>query len=181
MHTSCCWCGQQPYSGRDYGTASLGKEQCRFPLLASANCSSLRYEELCFYSLTKGSEGCYNSACSLQGDIWRCRGSGDHSQSLGSMVCFCELYIPLNLPHFAEYCCPVWHPGDSSDIQFDRQICDLEIGDSPGVQALESGRVKSNVMDKVSSKLYPKDNPDDASSRAAPDHPVLPHIMAAGS
>lgn len=49
------------------------------------------------------------------------------------------------------------------------------------MQASKSGRVKSDVMDKVSSKLYPKDNPDDASSRAAPDHPVLPHIMAAGS
>lgn len=85
------------------------------------------------------------------------------------------------LPHYVEYCYPFWHPGDSSDVQLGQQICDWEIDDSPDVQALESGRVKSHVMDKVSSKLYPKDNPDDSSPRAAPDHPVLPHIMAAGS
>lgn len=92
MYTPCCWC-DQPYSGRNYGAASWGKEQCRFPSLASANSSSLRFEELRFYSLLKGSDGCYNLTCSLQDDILCCHGSGDHSQLLGSMDCCCGFYI----------------------------------------------------------------------------------------
>lgn len=97
------------------------------------------------------------------------------------MVSFCGLYIRQTWPFHDEHYRLVLHPGDSSDIQFDLQICDLGIGDFPDVQASESGRVKSDVMDKVSSKLYPKDSSDDTSSRAAPEHPFLPHIMAAGS
>lgn len=134
-----------------------------------------------FYSLTKGSDGCYNLACSLQGDALRCCGSGHHSWCLGCMVCFCELYIPQILAHYAERSCPVWHRCESTDIKFDLQIWDLGIEGFHAVQLLESGRVKSNAMDKVILKLYPKDIPYVASSRAAPDDPVLPHILAAGS
>lgn len=93
MNTLCCWWDLQPRCGGKCSAASWGKEQCRFPSWASANSSSLSLEELCFYSLLKGSDGCYNLACSLLDDTLCCHDLDDHNQLKDSMGCCYGLYI----------------------------------------------------------------------------------------
>lgn len=93
MNTLYCSYDLQPGFGRKCSAASWGTEQCRFPSCTSAHSSSLSPENLHFYSLLKGRDGCYNLTWSLLDGILCCHDLDDHNPLKGGIGCCCGLYI----------------------------------------------------------------------------------------
>lgn len=74
------------------------------------------------------------------------------------------------------------HHSDSSEIDSDQQVCDRgNTAVFPDVPTSASGRVKNNVLGRVSGEQYPMQNSEDTSSVSILDRRILVRLMAVGS